>query len=205
MGSPRADIILTAGSGSYTVKKTGVLDILLYGPGGNGGSSPGTAASGGGGGGAARKRLKLRKGQVISYTVGTPGSGATTASLAGVFSFSANPGSTGGIGFVAGGAGGTGVGGDVNPGTDDGDVITAQDGEYGGRHYDSGSGAGSGGGGGGGAGFTEVLANLKGDGRGNTGGSPNLPTQPGGGGKGGVTGTPGDTGATGAVAFIYAK
>lgn len=207
------DTVLTPGAGTFTAIITGWHDILLYGPGGTGGSTPGTAASGAGGGGAALKRVWLRAGDEVSYTVATTGS-STTAALAGRFSFSATTGSDGGTGFVPGGGGGVGVGGDINrtggtgggstnPDTDantnDGVSVLATDGEFGGRGRPS-AGAGGGGGGGGGAGFTDLISTLAGDG-GNTSVATN-PTIPGGGGQGGTAGV---AGASGAVAFIYAK
>lgn len=211
------EVFQTPGPGTFRAKARGWHLILLYGPGGSGGSSPGTAASGGGGGGAALKRVFLNEGDVVSYTIGTSASGSpSSASIAGRFSFSAFPGSTGGVGFVAGALGGLGVGGDINraggrglgntnpngdPDDDDGVVLPATDGEWGGKGDPSTGGAFGGGGGGGGAGFRDILANLAGNG-GSTGLS--LPVgSPGGGGLGGIFGNPGGPGGDGAVAFIY--
>lgn len=217
-----ACIVATPGEASFAAPASGWYDILLYGPGGTGGSSAGTAASGGGGGGAALKRVWLRGGEVVTYTVAVSGA-PTNAAVAGRFAFSAASGGAGATGFVPGGVGGLGFGGDVNrsgghgegtmnpdgdSGTEDGIGVLPAAGELGGSGGVGPSGAGigayAGGGGGGGAGFRDMLPSLVGDG--GSGYSDYPMSAPGGGGYGVVSGGgPGATGANGAIVVIYAR
>lgn len=212
--SPRYDLI-TSGSGVWLSPKTGWVWVFAYGPGGAGGSSPGTAASGGGGGGAAGKRVFLRRGQPVAYSVGAPGV-PTTAGITGYFALTAAPGTAGGVGYVPGGDGGLGSGGDLNrrggkgagsintdgdPDTADGADVRATRGEYGGD-VNTTEGAATGGVGASGAGFTDILPMVLGHGS-QFGVGTKTGVQPGGGGSGAVGGLPGFAGASGAVAFVY--
>ena len=65
----------TPGSGSVTVTKPCLALIWGIGPGGSG-SSMATTGGGGGGGAAGYRAVRVTTGQVISYTVGTPGAAA---------------------------------------------------------------------------------------------------------------------------------
>lgn len=211
----RYDLFTAVGAGVWIAPRSGWYWVLAYGPGGNGGSSPGTAASGGGGGGAAGKRVRLNRGQPVAYSISAPGA-PTTVQVAGLFSLSAGHGAAGGVGFVLGGAGGIGTGGDLNrtggrghgntnpngdPNDDDGVVVPATDGEYGGPGDPSQAGAGSGAGGGGGAGFRDILPHVFG--RGSSQGFSIPVGSPGGGGVGSTGGAPGGAGGGGAIAFVY--
>lgn len=209
------DIFLTPGAATFRAAITGWHDILLYGGGGPGGSTPGTAASGGGGGGAALKRVWLRANDDVSYTVGTAAgdsTGDSSASIPGRFSFSATHGNPGGTGYILGGLGGVGSGGDINrrggrgcgftnpngdPNDNDGVGMPAEWGEGGGDAWPAAEATGAGGGA---AGFREIIPTLAGcggdSGRGRAAGIP---------GGGGTGLTVGQVAAPGAVAFVYAK
>lgn len=204
----RYDLITAIGAGTWRAPRSGWYWALAYGPGGTGGSTPGTAASGGGGGGADGSRFWAARGQPVAYSIATPGSD-TTITLAGRLALIATSGAAGAAGFVLGGAGGVGLGGQLrrrggagggstnpngDPNDDDGQPVAPQDGEYGGKGLGA-AGAGGGAGSGGGAGFTDILPNVKGDGS-----ASNAGVVPGGGGSGSTVGY---AGASGAVAFVF--
>lgn len=157
----------TPGAGSLTVARNGVALIYLEGPGGSGDA----ASRGGGGGGAALcKKFRVTKGQVLSWTVGTPGAAAanpapgndgsdTTLTLPNGVVLTAGAGKGG---AASGGLGGIASGGDVNRTGGAG----GSSGGAGSSAPDAGGGAGGasgvGSGGGGGAGFGDIGSPLAG-------------------------------------------
>ncbi len=126
-----------AGSYTFTAPITGWYWVENYGAGGGAGlyGSGSTAeGEGGGGGGFSGKWIYLTAGTVVPYVIGAQGasSGAGTGTAGGTTSFGAYHSATGGgPGNVAGtiGAGGTGVGGDIN--------LTGQAGFNGDRNFNA--------------------------------------------------------------------
>lgn len=114
-GSSESSIItkqvsFISGSSTRTVPADalGWAKIQLWGPGGNGGTATAYGYAGAGGGGYAEKIITINPSDVISYTVGAPGT--ATAALGVTAGYGANGSSSTG----AGGAGGTSSGGDTN-------------------------------------------------------------------------------------------
>lgn len=109
---------ITAGSRTATVPFNCVAYVFVWGSGGSGGSG---ARNGGGGAGGAYLKERLKKGDVLSYTVaaGAGASGANTDGNAGNASSITTPSRSmtangGGAGTGSAGAGGSASGGDVN-------------------------------------------------------------------------------------------
>lgn len=213
----------TSGSGSITVRRPCYALIIARGPGGSGGGGSGpTVCSGGGGGAVLYKRVLLRAGQTISYTVGTPGAAPTFSSVPGNDGtdstvtlpdgtvLRAGGGKRGLFGDgVAGGAGGLATGGDINRnGGAGGSAASGTNGEPGSPGQGNGAGAGgaklsNSGGGGGAAGLTEILSDLVG-GNGSDAGSGVAPIGIGGGSGGGRDGSSSTVGGDGQVLIMFA-
>jgi len=195
-----------SGSGNFTVPP-GVtsLQIELWGGGAGGGQGNGSSAGAGGGGGGAyckKNALVVTPGQLVAYSVGTGGLGASLDDGGigdnGVESTaSSSPQYRAGEGYslgqpTSGGDGGTASNGDTNTAGSDGVNPSGVNGGAGGA-------AGGAGGGAGGAGATNGVN----DGLGVAG------TAPGGGGGGGAAfGAPDDggrggAGAAGRIVFTY--
>lgn len=187
-------IVAATGSGVATASWDCWALIYAWGPGGSGGSGSGNSgAPGGGGGGALFKRLRLSRGQTISYSVGTPGAGATTdtpgnsatdttVTLPTGVVLTAGGGKGGPLTLgTASGLGGASVGGDLNRTGSDG-------GSYSGTRA-----------GGNGAGFADLVSSF-GGGLGSAGGTTVAGSAPGGG-SGGIA-VAGTTGAGGAGKII---
>lgn len=177
----------STGSGSVTAQRRCVAMIYAWGAGGSGWAG-GSSAGKGGSGAALYKRLRLNRGQSLSYSIGSGGAavaddgnthpgnpgGPTTIMLPQGVQLVAGGGS-GGAGGVAG-AGGTATGGDVNrAGTPGGSA----------------------------PGFTDVIGYLAGGLAGNSGFSGGAGTVPGGPGGAGSSGNGSVSGmGAGGRAFI---
>lgn len=213
----------TSGSGSITVRRPCYALIVARGPGGSGGGGSGpTVCSGGGGGAALYKRVFLRAGQTISYTVGTPGAEPTFSSVPGNDGtdstvtlpdgtvLRAGGGKRGLFGDGSpGGAGGIATGGDINRnGGAGGLAASGANGEPGSSGQGGGAGAGgaklsNSGGGGGAAGLTEIVADLIG-GNGSDAGSGGAPAGIGGGSGGGRDSFSSTIGGLGQILIMFA-
>ena len=200
-----SDSGLLAASASGTITATETCQALIYLRGAGGAGVNGAAAPGGGGGAALFKRINLRKGDVLAYSIGAgvlSGSGQdTTVTLPGGRVLTAGGGKIGS--GTVGGVGGIATGGDINrnggAGGDDGvaatgDALPGQPGQ--------GAGAGAGGavsteagtdvaGGGGAAGITEE-ALFPAAANGANGGNQGAAYGGGGGGRNGAGGQGGD-------------
>lgn len=192
----------TSGTGSLTVTRAGWAHIWLVGPGGGG--IQGGGGPGGGGGGACFKRIRVSKGQVISWSLGSPGAtlpstqDATNSTVTLPTGLQLVAGGGKGGSGTTGGAGGTATGGELNrTGGSGGNAANGSAGEQGGA---GGSGGANGGGGGGAAGFNDFGTFTGGAGA--TGGNTaSAASVPGGGGGGSVSGSP-SSGALGHI-LIY--
>jgi hypothetical protein len=111
-------------SGTFTAPFTGDFKVTVVGGGGSGGSGSPTT-TGGGSGGASIKIVTLTKSDAVTVTVGASGGSVVannTGNAGGTSSFGAFCSATGGIGgnfatsqvYTNGGAGGIGIGGDIN-------------------------------------------------------------------------------------------
>jgi hypothetical protein len=202
-----------AGSGTVTIPDNCTALIYVVGAGGSGGSNPGAqACSGGGGGGAVWNRVRLRKGQIVAYTVGAGGvaasigasgndGGDSSVTVGGMLLGLGGGGKAGihlGAGTAAGGAGGVGFGGlSSRVGGAGGSQTAGSNGSSGSGGTNGGaggSGGSSGGGGGGGAGFSDLAINgLFSSG---AGGSESV--------SNGIGGSPGGGSATGSGGAVAA-
>jgi hypothetical protein len=191
--------VTSLGTGSVTVLRHGWALIYLLGVGGSGEAS---AGRGGGGGAALYRRVRVTPGQIISWTLGTPGAAAPTSTPGNdgtdstvttptglVLKAGAGKGGT----SVAPGAGGVATGGDINRNGGAGGTFAGNGVGAGLGGGNGGAGSGNGGGGGGGAGFSDVGSALAG---GSGGAGPSgAGALYGGGGGGTVSGTGFDSGA----------
>jgi hypothetical protein len=200
----------SSGTGSITAAKTCTALIYLGGAGGSGADDT-TNAAGGGGGAAVFKRMRLAKGQTLSYSVGAAGAavnassghdgGDTTVTLPNGLTLTAGGGKAGPTGVVNGGAGGIATGGDINRNGGAGGSGSGGSGASGGIGGGAGGAGGSGsnrGGGGGGAGFSDVASFFNGAGGGQGGGGGGVGGGSYGGGGGSINLTSG-AGAAGRV------
>lgn len=158
--------IAAPGSGTITVPADSVALIYLWGAGGTGRAADTGTCVGGGGGAALKRRVSVRAGQTMAYTVGAGPAG----SLGGIARDGVDGGDTtlvlpsgevlvagggkAGTSNAASGQGGVAVGGDVNRKGGKGGANAAGESTVEGGA--GGTGDSSGGGGGGSAGFAEV-------------------------------------------------
>lgn len=213
LGLAGAPLAVVSGSGALVADFDCVALIYVYAGGGGAASSvSGTELmGGGGGGGAVFKRVRLRAGQSLSYSVGAAGAagnesaggdgGNSTVTLPSgdvVVAFGGKGGVYQGLG--TGGAGGGALRGDVNRtggagGTGAAPGASATPG--------GGNGAGptgGGGGGGGGAGFGDLATGMQG-GDGDPGGFAGV----GGGGRGRQSGNPAGAGGAGRINIVLVR
>lgn len=162
--------ISTPGSWTYTAPATGWLHIFAWGAGGSGGADDGgwgLRGAGGGGGGASFARIRIRKGQAVSYTVGAGGAASSTGNVNGTAGGNtvvslpsgqmvAGGGAGGVIDSSVNAPGGVAYGGSINRSGGDGGMKGSAGfaGAFGGS---GGANSGGSGGGGGSAGFSDIL------------------------------------------------
>lgn len=200
---------VTSGSGSISIPETCDALLYLWGAGASGGGvgAGGINAGGGGGGAALFKRLLLRQGQVLAYSVGAAGvgsssdgnDGADTTVTVGSSTYVARGGKKG-LANATGGLGGEAFGGDINRrggkggNGDSPSGFAGEAGEFGGE---GGAADGQRGGGGGAAGFSDLLGLVLRGGAGSNGNNTTNTTAGAapGGGSGGAGGTSGPGGA----------
>jgi hypothetical protein len=155
----------TPGAGIFTAVASGILTIVAWGPGASGSSAVGGATPGGNAGGAVYKRIRLTKGQTISYLVGSAGASVTgangnsatdtTIALPNGNQLIAQGGLALGVSTLS-----TGIGGDLNRKGGKGGNPSPAPGSPGEDGSPGGAPATNGSGGGGAAGFDSIIAGF---------------------------------------------